>query len=67
MSDRFAFLVFAIALFPMGIYAAINSKAAKKGNAGVPGFPKTGFAKMPVWFFRLVGIATVGMSGFFRS
>jgi hypothetical protein len=65
MSDRFAFLFLAIVFFVMGSFALVNPQAVKKENADVPGFHKTGFAMMPIWAFRLVGAAIVGLSSFF--
>jgi hypothetical protein len=64
VSDRFGFLLFAIVLLPMGVYAALNPRRAKKENADGPYF-KTGLAKMPMWFFRAAGISTIAMGGFF--
>ncbi len=65
MSNRFGFLFLFVMLFLLGLFAVMNPKAAKKENADVPGFHKTGFSWMPIWGFRLVGIATLGISGFF--
>ena len=65
MSNRFGFLFLFVMLFLLGLFAAMNPKAAKKENADVVGFYKTGFSWMPLWGFRLVGIATLGLSGFF--
>ena len=65
MSDRFAFLFFAVVLLPLGLYALLNPNGAKKQNADGPYFLKSGLANMPLWFFRAAGIATLGMSAFF--
>ena len=64
MSNHFGFLIMAIALFPLGLFATINPRAAKRQNADGPYF-KSLFANMPLWFFRVVGIVTLGMSAFF--
>jgi hypothetical protein len=64
MFDRLAFLFLAVVLLPLGLYALINPNGAKKQNADGPYF-KTGFANMPLWFFRVGGIVTLGMSAFF--
>jgi ATP/ADP translocase len=63
MSDRLMFLLFAIVLFPLGTYALVNPRGAKKWNADGPYF-KSGVANMPLWFFRVGGVVTVGMSAF---
>jgi hypothetical protein len=65
MGDRFLFLFLFVMLFLLGLFAVINPKAAKKENADVPGFYKTGFSWMPIWGFRLAGIGTLGLSGLF--
>jgi hypothetical protein len=65
MSDRLVFLLLFVMLLLLGLFAVLNPQAAKKENADVPGFYKTGFSWMPVWGFRLVGIATLGLSGLF--
>ena len=59
------FLLLFVVLLALGLYAAINPKAVKGENADVPGFYRTGFSWMPIWAFRLVGLATVGLSGLF--
>jgi hypothetical protein len=65
MNDRAGFLfVFVVMLF-FGLYAAINPKAVKKENQDVPGFYETGFSWMPVWAWRLFGIALLAVSGIF--
>jgi uncharacterized protein YjeT (DUF2065 family) len=64
MSDRFAFLLMAVVLLPLGLYAVLNPRGAKKQNADGPYF-KSGLANMPLWFFRACGIVTLGMSAFF--
>ena len=64
MSNHFGYLIMAIALFPLGLFATINPRAAKTQNADGPYF-KSPFANMPLWFFRAVGIVTLGMSAFF--
>jgi hypothetical protein len=64
MSDRFAFLFFAVVLLPLGVYALLNPRGAKRQNADGPYF-KSGLANMPLWFFRAAGIVTLGMSAFF--
>jgi hypothetical protein len=64
VSARFPFLFMAIVLFPLGLYALLNPRGAKKQNADGPYF-KSGFANMPLWFFRTAGIVTLGMSAFF--
>lgn len=63
MSNRFGFLFLFVMLALLGLFAVMNPN--KKENADVPGFYKTGFSWMPIWGFRLVGIATLGLSGFF--
>jgi hypothetical protein len=65
MSDRFGFLFGFVILFLLGLFAAIDPKAAKKENEDVPGFYKTGFSWMPIWGIRFVGVATLGFSGIF--
>ena len=65
MSNRFGFLFLFVMLALLGLFAVMNPRAAKKENADVPGFYKTRFSWMPIWGFRLVGIATLGLSGFF--
>lgn len=64
MSERFAFLFLAVLLLPLGLYALVNPRGAKNQNADGPYF-KSGFAGMPLWFFRLGGIVTIGISAFF--
>ena len=64
MSDRFAFLFEAVALLLLGLYALLNPHGAKRENADGPYF-KSGLANMPLWFFRAVGIVSLGMSAFF--
>jgi len=64
MSERFAFLFFAIVLLSMGLYALINPRGAKKQNADGP-YVKSVLTNMPLWFFRACGIVTLGMSAFF--
>ncbi len=65
MNDRAGFLfVFVVMLF-FGLFGVIFPKAAKKGNEDVPGFPKTGFSWVPVWGWRLFGIALLAVSGIF--
>jgi hypothetical protein len=65
MSDRAGFLFVFVIMFLSGLYSVINPKAVKKENADVPGFPKTGFSWMPVWGWRLMGIAFLAVSGLF--
>jgi hypothetical protein len=65
MNDRAGFLfVFVVMLF-YGLYAVIIPKAVKKENEDVPGFYKTGFSWVPVWGWRLFGIALLGVSAIF--
>ncbi len=64
MSDHFGFLFLAVVLLPLGLYAMLNPRGAKRQNADGPYF-KSGLANMPVWFFRAIGIVTLGMSAFF--
>jgi hypothetical protein len=47
------------------LYALINPRAVKKGNEDVPGFHKTGFSRVPVWGWRVFGIALLVAAGFF--
>ena len=49
MNDRAGFLFVFVVLLLFGLYSVLSPKAVKKENADVPGFPKTGFAWMPVW------------------
>ena len=65
MNDRAGFLFVFVVLLLFGLYSVLSPKAVKKENAYVPGFPKTGFAWMPVWGWRLMGIAELAASGFF--
>jgi len=65
MSNRFGLLFLFVLLFLLGLFTVMNPRAAKRENVDVPGFYKTGFSWMPIWGFRLVGIATLGLSGFF--
>ncbi len=64
MSDRFTFLLFAVVLLFLGLYAFLNPRGARKQSADGPYF-KSGLANMPLWFFRASGIVTLGMSAFF--
>jgi hypothetical protein len=64
MVQRLMFLGIALLLLGLGIHAAANPNGARKENADGPDF-RTGLAKMPLWFFRLMGLITVGMAGFF--
>jgi hypothetical protein len=64
MSTHYGFLFIFVIMFLSGLYSVINPKAVKKENADVPGFPKTGFSWMPVWGWRLMGIALLAVSGF---
>ena len=64
MTDRLVFLLFSVVLFPLGMYALVNPRGAKKWNADGPYF-KSGVANMPLWFFRVGGVVSVGMSAFF--
>jgi hypothetical protein len=64
MGDRLGFLFFAVVLLLLGLYAFLNPRKVKRQNADGPYF-KSGFANMPVWFFRVGGIVTLGMSAFF--
>jgi hypothetical protein len=63
MVDRLGFVLMAVVLLPLGLYALINPRGAKRQNADCPYF-KTGFAKMPLWFFRAVGIVALGCQRF---
>jgi len=58
------FLVLAVALLMLGSYAILNPRAVKRENADGPHF-STGFARMPLWLWRVVGVITVGLAGFF--
>ena len=64
MVDRLGFVLMAVVLLPLGLYALINPRGAKKQNADGPYFT-TGFANMPLWFSRAGGIVTLGLSAFF--
>jgi hypothetical protein len=64
MSDRFGFLFLGIVLLPLGLYALLNPRGAKRQHADGP-YVKSVFANMPRWFFRAGGIVTLGMSVFF--
>jgi len=64
VSNRLGFLFGALVLLILGIYALVNPHGVKRENAGGPYF-KTGLAGMPIWFFRAVGVVTIGMSAFF--
>ena len=64
MSDRLGFLLGALVLLILGVYALVNPQGVKRENADGPYF-KTGFAGMPIWFFRAMGVLTVGMAAFF--
>jgi hypothetical protein len=63
MNDRAEFLFVFVVMLVFGLYGVINPKAVKKVNADVPGFPKSGFSWMPVWGWRLFGIALLAVSG----
>ena len=63
MVDHLGFVLMAVVLLPLGLYALINPHGAKKQNADGPYF-KTGFANMPLWFFRAVGIVALGCQRF---
>jgi hypothetical protein len=65
MNDRAGFLFVFVVMFFFGLYAVINPKAVKKGNEDVPGFHNTGFSWMPVWGWRLFGIALLGVAAIF--
>ena len=65
ISAHYGFLFIFVIMFFSGLYSLINPKAVKKENADVPGIPKTGFSWMPVWAWRLMGIALLAVSGFF--
>jgi hypothetical protein len=65
MNERFGFLFVSVVMLLSGLYAVANPKAVKKGNEDVPGFHKTGFSRVPVWGWRLLGIALLGVAGFF--
>jgi uncharacterized protein YjeT (DUF2065 family) len=64
MGDHFGFLFFAVVLLLLGLYSLLNPRGVKKQNADGPYF-KSGLANMPLWFFRAIGIVTLGMSAFF--
>jgi hypothetical protein len=64
MSDRLGFLLGAPVLLILGVYAVVNPHGVKRENADGPYF-KTGLAGMPIWFFRAMGVVTVGMAAFF--
>ena len=64
MIDHLGFVLMAVVLLPLGLYALINPHGAKKQNADGPYF-KTGFANAPLWFFRAIGIVTLVLSAFF--
>ena len=64
MSERYLFLLMAIVLFSLGLYAVVNPAGAKRANPDGP-YVKSAWANMPLWFFRAGGIVTVGMSGLF--
>ena len=64
MSNRFAFLFLVVVLLPLGLYALLSPRGAKKQNADGPYF-KSGLANMPLWLFRAFGVVTLGMSALF--
>ena len=61
--DRAGFLIISVVMLIFGLYFVVKPEAVKKENADVPGFPKTGFSWMPVWGWRLVGVALLGVAG----
>ena len=65
MDDRAGFLFIFVVMLFSGLYAVVFPKTVKKGNEDVPGFHKTGFSQVPVWGWRLIGIALLAVSGFF--
>jgi len=64
VGERWMFLVLALVLLLLGSYATLNPRAVKRENADGPYF-KTGFARMPLWFFRTIGFVTLGVAVFF--
>jgi len=64
MSDRFAFLFFAVVVLLLGLYSLLNPQGVKRENADGPYF-KSGLANLPLWVFRAAGIVTLGRSAFF--
>ena len=64
VGERWMFLGLAVALLMLGSYAILNPRAVKRENADGPYF-RTGFARMPLWLWRVVGVITVGVAGFF--
>jgi hypothetical protein len=66
MVDRSGFLYMAVVRLPLGLYALLNPRSAKKQNADGPYF-KSGFADLPPWSFRAGGIVTLGLAAFFAS
>jgi hypothetical protein len=78
MGDRYGFLFMAVVLFPLGLYAALNPHRAKKEQADFNNYARMfcgkyfdvryfegGVANWPLWFFRVIGIVTVAISGLF--
>jgi hypothetical protein len=64
-NNRAGFLFVFVVMLLFGLCAIANPKVVKKGNEDVPGFRKTGFSWVPVWGWRLFGIALLAVSGFF--
>jgi hypothetical protein len=64
MSDRFAFLFFAVGLLPFGLYAVLNPRGVNREKADGPYF-KSALANIRLCAFRAAGIVTLGRSAFF--
>jgi hypothetical protein len=78
MLDRYGFLFMAVVLFALGLYATVNPHRAKREQADFNSYAKMfwgkffdvryfegGLTNWPLSFFRVIGIVTMAMSGFF--
>jgi hypothetical protein len=63
MNNHAGFLFISVVMLIFRLYSLINPKAVRRENTEVVGFPKTGFAWMPVCGSRLVGVAQLVVSG----
>jgi hypothetical protein len=55
-------LICALLLLPVGVYAALCPRRVRKGYTVVPERDRPPFWDMPDWFFRGLGIVTLGAS-----